>query len=277
MKKTIIRQIFAFTLCVLLLAGCGANSVQEKAELQNPSFALEDGVYRVDFDTDNTMFHVNDVYEGKAKLVVESGKAKLNLVMPSKNILNLYPGLAEDAQKDGAELISPSTVTVTYADGMEEEVYAFEVPVSVYDEEFDLALIGKKGVWYDHKVKISNAETWSEPENKSEDETETVEEGVYQVPVTLEGGTGRVSLESPAKVEKKEDGYIVTLVLSSKNYDYMLVDDVKYLPIDNNDRSAFEIPVSDLTKPLHVIADTVAMSTPHEIEYTITFDSDSIQ
>ena len=63
---------------------------------------------------------------------------------------------AEDAQKDGAELLQPTVDTVTYSDGTTEEVYGFDIPVTVIDQEFDLALIGKKGVWYDHKVSIEN-------------------------------------------------------------------------------------------------------------------------
>ena len=76
----------------------------------------------------------------------------MHLVMPSKNVVNLFYGLAEDAKKDDAELIEPATEEVTYPDGMTEEVYAFDIPVPYLDETFDLALIGKKGKWYDHKV-----------------------------------------------------------------------------------------------------------------------------
>jgi len=81
----------------------------------------------------------------------------MHLVLGSKKILNLYPGLAEDAQKSGAKLLEPMTEKVKYSDGTEEEVYAFDVPVPVYGEEFDLALIGTKGKWYDHKVSVSDA------------------------------------------------------------------------------------------------------------------------
>ena len=72
--------------------------------------------------------------------------------------MNLYPGLAEDAQKDGAEVLEPTTDSVTYSDGITEEVYGFDVPVPALDEEFDLALLGTKGTWYDHKVIVSNPE-----------------------------------------------------------------------------------------------------------------------
>ena len=119
---------------------------------------LEDGVYTAEFDTDSSMFHVNEACEGKGTLTVKDGIMTIHVSMPSKNIVNLYPGLAEDAQKEGAELLQPTTDTVTYSDGMTEEVNGFDVPVPALDEEFDLALIGTKGTWYDHKVSVSNPE-----------------------------------------------------------------------------------------------------------------------
>lgn len=118
--------------------------------------ALANGTYEADFTTDSNMFHVNEVSDGKGKLTVKEGKMMIHISLVSKKITNLYPGLAEDAQKDGANLLEPTTDTITYPDGMTEEVYGFDVPVPALDEEFDLALIGSKGVWYDHKVKVSN-------------------------------------------------------------------------------------------------------------------------
>lgn len=82
----------------------------------------------------------------------------IHISLASKNIVNLYLGFAEDAQKEGAELLEPTVDTVTYSDGISEEVYGFNVPVPALDEEFDLALIGSKGVWYDHKVSVTNPE-----------------------------------------------------------------------------------------------------------------------
>ena len=82
--------------------------------------------------------------------------------MPSKNVLNLYSGLAADAENNKDAWIEPATEEVTYEDGMTEEVFAFDVLVPVIDEEFDLALIGKKNVWYDHKVMISDPVPYTE-------------------------------------------------------------------------------------------------------------------
>ena len=124
----------------------------------NSSAALEDGTYTVDFNTDSTMFHVNEAKEGKAELTVKNGKMTAHITLPSKNIVNLFVGTAADAQKDGAKLLDPTTDTVEYSDGTSEEVYGFDVPVPAVDEDFDLALIGTKGKWYDHKVSVSNPE-----------------------------------------------------------------------------------------------------------------------
>ena len=120
----------------------------------NSSAALEDGTYTVDFNTDSTMFHVNEAKEGKAELTVKDGKMTAHITLPSKNIVNLFVGTAADAQKDGAKLLDPTTDTVEYSDGTSEEVYGFDVPVPAVDEDFDLALIGTKGKWYDHKVSV---------------------------------------------------------------------------------------------------------------------------
>ena len=131
---------------------------QEETEEKTAAAELEDGTYTAEFDTDSSMFHVNEACEGKGTLTVKDGIMTIHVSMPSKNIVNLYPGLAEDAQKEGAELLQPTIDTVTYSDGMTEEVNGFDVPVPALDEEFDLALIGTKGTWYDHKVSVSNPE-----------------------------------------------------------------------------------------------------------------------
>ena len=117
---------------------------------------LEDGVYGVEFDTDSSMFHVNEACNGRAALTVKDGKMTVHITLVSKNIENLFLGTAEDAQKDGAELLQPTTDTINYSDGTSDEVYGFDVPVPALDKEFDLALIGKKGTWYDHKVSVTN-------------------------------------------------------------------------------------------------------------------------
>ena len=119
---------------------------------------MEDGIYSADFETDSSMFRVNETCDGKGKLTVQDGKMTIHISLTSQSIVNLFPGTAEDAQKDGAELLLPTVDTVTYEDGISEEVNGFDVPVPALDEPFNLALIGTKGKWYDHEVIVSNPE-----------------------------------------------------------------------------------------------------------------------
>ena len=97
------------------------------------------------------------------------------------------------------------------------------------------------------------------------------QDGTYQMEVELLGGSGRASVTSPAKVEIKDGKAVATLEWSSPNYDYMVVDGDKYLPVNTEGNSVFQIPVEAFDQDIAVIADTVAMSTPHEIEYTLNF------
>ena len=186
MKKKLLTLLGTTVLAFVLMAGCGgadsktendaASAVSNVSETENADkdsgqeetdsqdknqvsvSELEDGTYTAEFSTDSSMFHVSEACDGKGTLTVKDGRMVIHVSLNSKNIVNLYPGTAEDAQKEGAELLQPTTDTVTYSDGLSEEVYGFDVPVPVLDEEFDLALIGKKGTWYDHKVMVSNPE-----------------------------------------------------------------------------------------------------------------------
>ena len=92
-------------------------------EATEAAATLEDGTYTADFNTDSSMFQVNEMYDGKGTLTVKDGKMTIHITLRSTNIVNLN---------------------------------AFDVPVPAIDEEFDLALIGTKGKWYDHKVSVSN-------------------------------------------------------------------------------------------------------------------------
>ena len=246
---------------------------ETQTKVETESSSLEDGVYIADFNTDSSMFHVNEACDGKGTLTVKDGEMTIHVSLTSKKILNLYYGLAADAVKEGAELLDPTTDSVTYSDGMTEEVYGFDIPVPALDEEFDVALIGTKGTWYDHKVSVSN------PEPKEDDAKSAVdlEDGTYTAEVTLEGGSGRASIESPATLTVKDGKVTASIVWSSPNYDYMIVDGKKLLPVNTEGNSVFEIPVASFDTALDVIADTVAMSKPHEIEYKITFDSSTIK
>lgn len=149
-----VQDIYVAHTAAVLGAEDAANT-EETADAES-SDVLEDGEYTAEFTTDSGMFHVSEACDGKGTLTVKDGEMTIHVSLASKNIVNLFPGLAEDAQKEGAELLQPVVDTVTYSDGTTEEVNGFDVPVPALDEEFDLALLGTKGKWYDHKVSVSN-------------------------------------------------------------------------------------------------------------------------
>ena len=277
------KQFLSLSVASLLLAaaltGCGAasstassaagseaaSSVASSAASETTAAALPDGVYTAEFDTDSGMFHANEACDGKGTLTVENGTMTFHVSLASKKIVNLYVGMAADADANKADWLLPTTDTVTYSDGTSEEVYGYDIPVAAVDEDFQLALLGTKGKWYDHTVSIRNAEP------KAEAAAETPADGEYNVNVVLEGGSGRATVDSPAALTVADGKMTATIVWSSPNYDYMIVDGEKYLPTNAEGNSTFVIPVAALGTPLSVTADTVAMSTPHEIEYTLTF------
>ena len=264
-----------------------AETADDKDASADKESTLEDGVYTAEFATDSSMFHVNEANDKKGELTVKDGKMTIHVSLVSKKIVNLFAGTAEDAQKDGAEIIEPTTDTVKYSDGYTEEVYGFDIPVPAIDEEFDVAILGEKGKWYDHKVSIKNpvkddaaTEKADDSDKKSDGqklEDLKLEDGTYETEVTLTGGTGKATVESPAKVEIKDKEATATIIWSSPNYDYMIVDGEKYEPVNKDGNSTFEIPVSVFDAEMEVTADTVAMSTPHEIDYTLNFDSSSMK
>lgn len=292
MKDTRFVSLLAVSaLLAASLAGCGssASSVASSASSEAVSSvaesavsgaasesaaassarALEDGTYTAEFDTDSSMFHVNEASDGKGTLTVEDGQMTLHISLQSKKIVNLYVGMAADAPDHEADWLQPTTDTVTYSDGTSEEVYGFDVPVEALDTDFQLAILGTKGKWYDHTVSVRNVEA------QAAEAVETPADGSYTCEVTLEGGSGRATVDSPATLTVADGKMTATIAWSSPNYDYMVVDGEKYLPTNTEGNSTFEIPVSALGVPLSVVADTVAMSTPHEIEYTLTFSAPS--
>ncbi len=247
---------------------------------------LPDGTYDAEFSTDSSMFHVSEACDGKGVLTVENGQMTIHVSLASRKILNLYPGSAEDAQKDGAQLLEPTVDEVTYSDGLTDEVYGFDIPVPALDEEFDVALIGTKGKWYDHKVCVSNPVDISEAETAGTSASgeasgksgiPDLADGSYLVEMTFEGGSGRASIASPVTITVENQKVTASVEWSSPNYDYMMVDGEKFLPVNTEGNSVFEIPVAAFDEPVTVIGDTVAMSKPHEIEYTLTFHSDTIK
>ena len=267
--KNITILYFLVALC-LALAACGKEQTPARSDAAIPTdpaqvneAALPDGVYSAAFNTDSSMFHVNEALAGKGTLTVKDGQMTIHVTLPSKNTVNLFLGTAEEAQAAGAVLLQPTIDKVTYADGETEEVHGFDIPVPYLDEEFDCALIGAKGVWYDHKVSVSNA-------------ARITVDGDFTMEVTMTGGTGRASIQSPANITVENGVYTAEIVWSSPNYEYMTVDGVRYDPVNTDGNSTFRIPITPDTD-MTIQALTTAMSEPHLIEYVLHFDASTFK
>ena len=108
--------------------------------------------------------------------------------------------------------------------------------------------------------------------------TVDLEDGEYSIEVILEGGEGGGATPPPPNKNRggREKGY-VQIEWSSPNYDYMKVENKTFKPLQEAGNSTFELPIIDFDMPIAVVANTTAMSTPHEIEYTLTFLQDTIK
>ena len=105
----------------------------------------------------------------------------------------------------------------------------------------------------------------------------SLEDGEYAIEVTMTGGSGKASIQSPALLTVTDGTAYISITWSSSNYDYMIVDGEKFQNESEEGRnSVFTIPVTALDDKMEVIADTLAMGAPHEIDYTLTFYEASI-
>ena len=259
-----------------------------------------DGTYDIEVDSSSSMFRIV-----KAQLTVTEGEMSAVITLGGKGYLRLFMGTGEEA------IAAPESEYAEYvedADG----AYTYEVKVEALDKPLECTGFSKrKEKWYDHQIvfEASSLEadallitlpdydeekktTQVSENNTQEDESETTEnmtqvsemaeqervnldDGVYNMDVTLSGGSGRASVSSPAKVTVADGMATAELVWSSSNYDYMIVNGQKYLPTNAEGNSAFEIPVMCFDKEMTVMADTTAMSTPHEVEYALVFTQES--
>lgn len=227
--------------------------------------SLKDGVYEIKADSSSSMFKIE-----KCELTVKDGKMTALMTMSGKGYLYLFMGKGEEAAES-------EYIPFNENDNGE---HTFTVPVEALDKALDCsALSKKKEKWYDRTIVFRSSSL--PPEAFADGQFATAEslslsDGEYTVNVTLNGGSGRASVESPAKLTVEGGEAFAEIVWSSSNYDYMKIDDVKYDILNSEGNSTFKIPVKAFDKEIPVIADTTAMGTPHEIEYTLCFDSESI-
>ena len=244
-----------------------AAATGEAASTGTPLTAADilDGSYEIAVDSSSTMFNIT-----KCTLNVSDGSMTAVMTMHGKGYLYLFMGKGNDAVESG------HIPFVEDADGN----HTFTVPVPALDTPVDCAAFSKnKEKWYDRTL-VFRAD--SLPADALADgvmttaESLSLADGTYTADVTLSGGSGRASVESPAALTVSGGKVTAKIIWSSKNYDYMKVNDEKYDAVIENEHSTFEIPVAGFDWAMPVVADTTAMSEPHEIEYTLRFDSASI-
>ena len=230
--------------------------------------SLNDGEYHINVDSSSSMFKIADCI-----LKVSGGEMTADIIIDSKSYDYLFMGTGEDAEADGGENFIGYTVN-------DSDQSVFTVPVEALDKEISCAaLSAKKQEWYD-RVLVFRADSLPD-EAFSESRYTTAEslelaDGEYTVDVTLEGGSGKATVASPAKLTVSGGEVTAELIWSSDKYDYMIVADEKYLPEIVDGHSVFEVPVIGFDYKMPVSADTTAMSQPYEIEYTLYFDSSTI-
>ena len=229
---------------------------------------VKDGEYDVEVKSSSSMFKITD-----CRLTVKDGEMTAVLTMSGTGYSQLFMGTGEEAVKADES----AYIQAVDADGK----CTFEIPVKALDEAIDCAAFSKKKEkWYDRELVFEAsgipADAFLNTSLKTVEDL-GLADGTYTVEAALTGGSGRASVESPAVVEVKDGKAEATIIWSSSNYDYMRVDEEKFLPVNTEGNSTFVITVTGFDSPLTVYADTTAMSTPHEIEYTLTFDSSTLE
>ena len=285
-------MLVAVTMLTVSVLGVSYDKVASSADMTTveevgfdgliPVYAedIENGTYKVNVESSSSMFRIQS-----AELNVSDSSMTVALTLGSTSYLKAstedqYIGYTESG------------------DGV-----VFEVPVEALDQPFSCAAFSaKKEMWYDRSLLIradslppeavhvaiadyeqlkKDARDRQIEAQKSQSQladlaVETdLEDGEYEVPATLEGGSGKASVASPATLIVKDGKAFARIQWSSSHYDYMLVEGIKILPEEKaspEDNSVFVIPVTSLSGPMKVIGDTTAMSTPHEVEYTLDFE-----
>lgn len=229
---------------------------------------IQDGVYDIKVDSSSSMFNIMD-----CQLLVQDGNMTAVMTMSGTGYLYLYMGTGEEAVQESEDTYIP------YKENAE-GAHTYTVPVEALDKGIACAAFSKnKEKWYDRTLvfRADSLPTGAFAKGMiSAPEDLNLVDGTYEVEVTLTGGSGKASVASPAKITVSDEKIQATIIFSSANYDYVLVDGEKYLNEATEGNSTFTIPVSGFDWKMPVTADTTAMSTPHEIDYSLYFDSATI-
>ncbi len=228
--------------------------------------SLKDGTYPITVDSSSSMFKIES-----CKLSVENGQMTAVMHMGGKGYLSVFMGTRAEASRDAEILFQED----------EAGNHTFTIPVEALDMGIPCAAFSKnKEIWYDRTLVFRAdslpLEAFREGVYPTADSLELENDG-YTVEVELSGGSGRASVQSPAVLRVEGGQAWATIVWGSSNYDYMRIGEKQFFPVQTEGNSTFELPVPVFDRKLTVFADTTAMSTPHEIEYALRFDSGTIQ
>ncbi len=259
---------------------------------------IKDGVYEVTVESSSSMFRVEE-----ARLTVRDGEMQAELTLSGTGYLKLFLGTGAQAAASGE---------ASYIGYVEKDSgkYSYTIPVEALDQPIACAAFSRnREKWYDRSILFEasslpadavlvelpdyealereakekriaalRAEPGSDAEKTEEIQPMLIEmeDGDYAIEVELSGGTGRTTVNSPAGLLVRDGCAYARIEWSSSSYDYMKIGGQKYLPIQEEGYSTFEIPITAFNEPVEVIADTTAMSTPHEITYQLTFLSEGI-
>lgn len=231
--------------------------------------SLKNGTYPVAVDSSSSMFNIES-----CELTVENGKMTAAMHMGGTGYLKVFLGTGEQAAQ------AAEADCIPFEEGPD-GIHTYTVPVEALDCGLSCAAFSKnKEIWYDRTL-VFRAD--SLPLEAFQDgfyptaASLGLSDGDYAVEAELSGGSGRANVQSPAALRVEDGTAYATVVWSSSNYDYMRVGEEIFYPVQTEGNSAFEMPVSVFDRKLTVYADTTAMSTPHEIEYTLRFDSASVR
>lgn len=261
---------------------------------------IADGTYPVNVESTSVFFKIVG-----AELMVHGDEMTASITIGSRSYLYVYMGTAAQAAEASRGDWIPG-------DGGERYT-VFTIPVPALNAPFECAAYSKnRQLWYDRQLLIDasalpeDALAFELPDyglveqavmdfqpdgggtadgGGAEDAGAAAPEpvalqrpdGEYSIEVNLAGGSGRASVSSPTLLTVREGRAWASLLWSSPYYDYMVVGDTVYdnLTTDGGN-STFEIPVTVMDAPMAVVADTTAMGDPLEIEYTLTFYSESM-
>lgn len=229
---------------------------------------LNDGNYKIEVDSSSSMFSIDECV-----LTVADGKMSAVMTMGGKGYLKIYMGTGEDAVE------AQESQYISYMEA-EDGRHTYEVPVEALDSGISCAAFSKKKKkWYDRTlVFLSSSLPISAFKNNDMTTLEDLDlkDGTYTIEASLKRSSGKAELESPSVLYVEDGMAMAEITFGSSNYDYVIMDGEKCFLLDEEGNSSFLVPVVGFDHDLPLTADSIALGTPREIDYTVCFDSSTI-